>query len=89
MGVDVPQQAITTLLQEHVAWEKRISKRSTPEYHKYKYNLLYMLFCMCRSHLKYQTNQRHEEEKNYMLTQQAVGVGSAFYDGDSAVQSEV
>ena len=36
MGVDVPQQAITTLLQEHVAWEKQISKRSTPEYHKYK-----------------------------------------------------
>ena len=24
-----------------------------------------------------------------MLTQQAVGVGTAFYDGDSAVQSEV
>ena len=42
MGVDVPQQAITTLLQEHMAWEKQISKRSTPEYHKYKYNLLYI-----------------------------------------------
>ena len=42
MGVDVPQQAITTVLQEHMAWEKQISKRSTPEYHKYKDNLLYI-----------------------------------------------
>ena len=35
------------------------------------------------------THQHHEEEKNYILTWQAVGVGTTFYDGDSAVQSEV
>ena len=99
MGVDVPQQAITTLLQEHVAWEKQISKRSTPEYRKYKYNVLYMhylynaailnIMYIYRSHLKHQANQHHEEEKDYMLTRQAVGVGTAFCDGDSAVQLEV
>ena len=42
MDVDVPQCAMTILMQEHVAWEKQISKRSTPEYHKYKCNLLYI-----------------------------------------------
>ena len=47
------------------------------------------MLIFCRSHLKHQTNQCHEEEKNCMLTQQGVGVGTAFYDGDSAVQSEV
>ena len=52
MGVDVPQQAITTLLQEHVAWEKQISKRSTPEYHKYKWNLLYIHYIYVTGFMK-------------------------------------
>ena len=48
-----------------------------------------LLFWICRSVLNHKANQWHEEEKDYMLTLQAVGVGTAFYDGDSAVQSEV
>ena len=50
---------------------------------------MYIMLLIFRIHLKHQTNQCHEEEKNYMLTWQAVGVESAFYDGDRAVQSEV
>ena len=42
-----------------------------------------------RSSLKHKANQQHEEEKDYMVTLQAVGVETGSYDGDSALPSQV
>ena len=47
-----------------------------------------MHYLLHRSSLKHKANQRHEEEKDYMVTLQAVGVGTGSYDGDSALPSQ-
>ena len=47
-----------------------------------------MHYLLHRSSLKRKANQRHEEEKDYTVTLQAVGVGTGSYDGDSALPSQ-
>ena len=39
----------------------------------------------CRSKLKQQANHRHEQEKDFMVTLQAVGVATSFYSTDTAL----
>lgn len=41
-----------------------------------------------RSQLKQLANKRHEEEKNYMATLEAVGLPIATYTGDTAVEAD-
>ena len=38
-----------------------------------------------RNELKKQANQRHEQEKEHMVTLQAVGISTSLYVGDTAV----
>lgn len=93
MGVDVPQSAVTTVLKEHAKWQKQLEKRHTSEYLKKKYwkhlsqDLPYKND-IHRCKLKQVANKRHETEKDYMVTLQAVGVTTSTYSCDTALEDD-
>ncbi|XP_065913159.1 uncharacterized protein [Dysidea avara] len=76
MGVDVPQSAVTTIMKDHRQWQKQQEKRHTENYLKYK------------NSLKQKASQRHEIEKDYMVTMNAFGITTAEYSGDTALEGD-
>ena len=55
---------------------------------KYKVTFVCNIITSKRSHLKQLANKRHEEEKNYMATLEEVGLSTATYTGDTAVEAD-
>ena len=71
MGVDIPETAVSAILDEQVLWSKQRERRNQSEYYQ-KRNLL-----------KLRANKRHAAEKDHMVTLRAVGCSTAEYVGSS------
>ena len=55
---------------------------------KYKGTFVCNIITSQRSHLKQLANKRHKDEKNYMATLEAVGLSTATYTGDTAMETD-
>ena len=71
MGVDIPEVAVSAILDEQQLWSKKREKRNQSDYYQ-KRNLL-----------KQRANQRHAAEKDHLVTLRAVGCTTAEYVGSS------
>ena len=71
MGVDIPEAAVSAILDEQVLWNKQKERRNQTEYYQ-KRNLL-----------KLRANKRHAAEKDHMVTLCAEGCTTAEYVGSS------
>ena len=71
MGVDIPEAAVSAILDEQVLWNTQKERRNQTEYYQ-KRNLL-----------KLRANKRHTAEKDHMVTLCAVGCTTAEYVGSS------
>ena len=69
MGVDIPEAAVSAILDEQLLWSKQRERRNQSEYYQ-KRNLL-----------KLRANKRHAAEKDYMVTLRAVGCTTAGSSG--------
>ena len=71
MGVDIPEDALSTILNEQKLWEYSRERRNQSKHYHY------------RSLHKQKTNKRHAAEKEHMITLRAVGCTTAEYVGSS------
>ena len=71
MGVDIPEAAVSAILDEQQLWSKQRERRNQTDYYQ-KRNLL-----------KQRANKRHAAEKDHMVTLHAVGCTTAEYVGSS------
>ena len=71
MGVDIPEDALSTILNEQKLWEHSRERRNQSKHYHY------------RSLHKQKTNKRHAAEKEHMITLRAVGCTTAEYVGSS------
>ena len=71
MGVDIPEDALSTILNEQKVWEQSRERRNQSKHYHY------------RSLHKQKTNKRHAAEKEHMITLRAVGCTTAEYVGSS------
>ena len=71
MGVDIPEDALSTTLNEQKLWEHNHERRNQSKHYHY------------RSLHKQKTNRRHAAEKEHMITLRAVGCTTAEYVGSS------
>ena len=61
MDVDIPEDALSTILNEQKLWDRSRERRNQSKHYHYQ-----------RIH-KQKTNKRHAAEKEHMITLQAVG----------------
>lgn len=71
MGVDIPEDALSTILNEQKLWEQSRERRNQSGHYHY------------RSLHKQKVNKRHAAEKEHMITLRAVGCTTAEYVGSS------
>ena len=71
MGVDIPEAAVSAILNEQLLWSKQRERRNQSEYYQ-KRNLL-----------KLRANKRYAAEKDHMVTLRTVGCTTAEYVGSS------
>ena len=69
MGVDIPEAAVSAILDEQQLWSKQRERMNQSDYYQ-KRNLL-----------KQRANKRHAAEKDHMVTLRAVGCTTAEYVG--------
>ena len=69
MGVDVPEQAVSTILAEQDLWSYYRERRNRNAHYHY------------RSLLKSKTAKRHSDEKDYMIQLCDIGRMTAEYTG--------
>ena len=72
MSVDIPEDALSTILNDQKLWEHSRERRNQSKHHHY------------RSLHKQKTNKRHAAEKEHMITLRAVGCATAEYVGSSS-----
>ena len=71
MGVDIPEAAVSAILDEQQLWSKQRERRNQNDYYQK------------RNFLKQRANKRHAAEKDHMVTLRAVGCTTADYVGSS------
>ena len=72
MGVDIPEDALSAILNEQKLWDHSRERRNQSEHYHY------------RSLRKQVVHKRHATEKKHMVTLRAVGCTTAEYVGSSA-----
>ena len=71
MGVDIPEETLSTILNEQKLWDHSCERRNQSKYYHYQ------------SLHKQKINKRHATEKEHMITLRAVGCATAEYVGSS------
>ena len=71
MGVDIPEDVLSTILNEQKVWEQSLERRNQSKHYHY------------RNLHKQKTNKRHAAEKEHMITLRAVGRTTSEYVGSS------
>ena len=71
MGVDIPEEALSTILNEQKLWDHSRERRNQSKHYHYQ------------SLHKQKTSKKHAAEKEHMITLRAVGCTTAEYVGSS------
>ena len=74
--MDVPQEAVSAILDEQSTWEYYRQRRNKSAYYHYR--------SLCKS----KKRKRHSEEKDHMIQLRAVGSSTAEYVGSSSGTAE-
>ena len=71
MGVDIPEEALSTILNEQKLWDHSRERRNQSKHYHYQ------------SLHKQKTSKKHTAEKEHMITLRAIGCITAEYVGSS------